>query len=289
MLLNLFLLLIKKKYIPIDTKNRFLNDFLNYKINTLPGNFILMYNLFFAFILFILVWLSIRLVKSKLFYKRLKSDPEYGSLVAKFMIYKYAAYIFLFFGISHFLGVDVKNIWIGSAALLVGVGLGLQKIFSDITSGLFMLFERPIEVSDVIEVDNNIGKVVRINLRHTIIEDNNGVNLIIPNSKFVSEKVVNWSFKKEDRRFTIKVNVVLNTDVNKVKEILTEAAQKHDMIINDIPKKQVEVLLTQFANKSLEFDLNFWTIHGFKIEKIKSEIRTFILEEFNKHEIKLFE
>ncbi len=289
MLLNLFLILIKKKYIPIDTKNRFLNDFLNYKISTLPGKFIVVYNLIFALVLFFLVWLSIRLVKRKLFFKRLKSDPEYGSLVAKFMIYKYAAYIFLFFSISYLLGIDVNKLWIGSAALLVGVGLGLQKVFSDITSGLFMLFERPIEVSDVIEVDNTIGKVVRINLRHTIIEDNNGVNQIIPNSKFISEKVVNWSYKKEDRRFTIKINVVLDSDAIKVKEILLQAAEKHDLLLKNNPRKEVEVLLTQFANKSLEFELNFWTIHGFKIEKIKSELRTVILEEFKKNGIKLYE
>ena len=113
---------------------------------------------------------------------------------------RYFVWVFVISVSIVILGFDITLLVAGSAALLVGIGFGLQNIFSDLISGLFMLFERKVKVGDVMEVDNIVGKVKAINLRTSELLTRDGYNIIVPNHKFITENVVNWSHNSYDQQ-----------------------------------------------------------------------------------------
>jgi small-conductance mechanosensitive channel len=130
--------------------------------------------------------------------------------------------------------------------LLVGLGLGLQQIFRDIVSGVILLFERNIKIGDIVELDKEIGKIKEIGFRTTKIESRDNIILIIPNSRFISENVINWSHIQKRTRFKVEVGVAYGSDVKLVKQILFDCASSHN-VISKIPKPFVR--FDNFGNK----------------------------------------
>lgn len=187
-------------------------------------------------------------------------------LLAKYFISVVAIVLImeaLGFGISIFLGA--------SAALLVGIGFGLQTIFADLISGLFLLFEGTIKIGDVVESDDGvIGKVQEINLRSSEIITRDNVVVIVPNSKFVSERVINWSHNMKSVRFNVEIGVAYGSDVEEVIVILQTVMEEHELI----EKTPVPfVRFVNFGDSSLDFQLFFWTLDPFTVENLKSDIR----------------
>lgn len=90
-------------------------------------------------------------------------------------------------------GVDLTLLLAGSAALLVGVGLGIQQIFNDFTSGLILLFGGTVKVGDIVEFNNTVGRIIEIDFRTSKIKTRDGITMIVPNSKLVSDNVINWT------------------------------------------------------------------------------------------------
>ncbi len=161
--------------------------------------------------------------------------------------------------------------------LLVGLGLGLQQVFNDLFSGLILLIEPSIRVNDIVEVDGIIARVKELGLRTSKVESREGIVLIIPNHKLVSEKLINWSSNQPITRFSVKVGVSYGSDVELVKKILIETAWKHQRIkTNPSPF----VRFTDFGESSLDFELMFWSNYLFPIEDVKSELRFIIEQEF---------
>ena len=156
-------------------------------------------------------------------------------------------------------------------ALLVGLGLGLQQIFQDIMSGIAILFEGSLKVGDIVEIqDNIIGRVIEIGLRTSKIETRDNIIMVVPNSKFVTDIVINWSHMEKKTRFHIDVGVAYGSDVEKVSQVLLQCAED----INKISKTPPPfVRFSDFGNSSLDFQLYFWTTETFQVEYIKSEIR----------------
>lgn len=184
------------------------------------------------------------------------------------------------------IGIEITILLAGSAALLVGLGLGLQQIFSDIVSGIFLLLEGSVKIGDLMEVDGLIGRVLKINLRTSEILTRSGIIIIVPNHKFIVENVVNWSHNATTTRFSVTVGVSYGSDPNLVRKILLECAVSHGSINNKKPYEPI-VRLIDFGDSSLDFELLFWSAEGFIIENIKSDLRFMILSKFRKNGVEI--
>ncbi|MGR3809471.1 mechanosensitive ion channel family protein [Jiulongibacter sp. NS-SX5] len=183
------------------------------------------------------------------------------------------------------IGFQITIILAGSAALLVGLGLGLQQIFADIVSGVFLLVEGTVKIGDIMEVDGLIGRVTEIKLRTSEILTRDGIVIIVPNHKFITENVVNWSHNAFLTRFDVSVGVAYGSDPEKVKKILMDCAEEH-MDVNTTANTPV-VRLTNFGDSSMDFKLLFWSSNGFAIENTKSELRFMIVKKFHEEGIQI--
>lgn len=168
-------------------------------------------------------------------------------------------YIFIAIGliiIFQSVGIDLSTLTIVAGALGVGVGFGLQNITNNLVSGLILLIERPIKVGDRIEVGSVTGDVVNISLRSTTVVTNNNIAIIVPNSEFVSNSVINWSYTDRNVRFNFPVGVSYRSDPELVRQLLIQVADRHPGVLKD-PK--ADALLQEFGDSSLNFTLRVWT------------------------------
>jgi potassium efflux system protein len=165
--------------------------------------------------------------------------------------------------------LDLTSLAIVFTALSVGIGFGLQNIAADIASGFILLFERPVRVGDRITIGEDEGDVQNIKLRTTIIYTNDRIAIIVPNSKLVSQRVINWSYGDPRARISIPIGVAVNSDVNLVTETLLLAAKDVDLVLTDPPPK---VQFLKFGDYSLDFRLLVWTRQPSRHPQIKSDI-----------------
>lgn len=200
--------------------------------------------------------------------------------VTIFLITKYIGWFVSVFVSLKVVGINLTALMLGSTAVLVGLGLGLQNIFKDLVSGLFLLFEGSIKIGDVIEADGVVGKVMEINLRSSEVMTRDDVIIIIPNSKFIAEKVVNWSHDSDKVRFTIDVNLAYGSDVEKVISCLNETMLSNEMI-SVSPKPFVR--FSNFGESALEFQMMFWSKNTFRIENIKSDVRRTVYQKLKEN------
>ncbi len=170
-----------------------------------------------------------------------------------------ARYLVLFVGlliIFQSIGIDLTALSVLTGAVGIGIGFGLQNIANNFISGLILLLERPIKVGDRIEVDDVNGDVVAIRARSTYVRTNDNITVIVPNSKFISENVINWSFDGGIIRFKIPVGVAYDTDVDLVTKLLTDVAKADP----DVAKEPApSVRLMSFGDNALEFELRAWS------------------------------
>lgn len=204
-----------------------------------------------------------------------KTEETHGKPI--YQIIMYFVWILSFVYMLEAIGIDFSLILAGSAALLVGVGLGLQQTFNDILSGLILLFERSVRENDILEIDGDIVKIQKIGLRTSIGLNRNQISVILPNSSITSNKVINWNNQSENTRFNINVKVAYGSDVEKVINILEECASQLPEIRAD---QVVEARLFDFASSSLIFQLFFYSDTIFQIEKTKSDLRRIITRKF---------
>lgn len=203
-----------------------------------------------------------------------------------FLLFKYLIYVITVVIMLEIIGVKITILLAGSAALLVGIGLGLQQIFSDIISGIFLLVDGSVKIGDIMEVDTLVGKVTQINLRTSEILTRDGISIIVPNHKFITENVINWSHNAALTRFDVNVGVAYGTNPEKVREVLLQCAQEIKEISkskNNVPS----VRLTNFGGSSLDFQLLFWSKNVFLIENTKSDLRFIIANKFMENDIQI--
>ncbi len=154
-------------------------------------------------------------------------------------------------------GLDLSALGVVAGALGVGIGFGLQNITNNFISGIIILFERPIKIGDRVEVGESIGDVVKIAARATTIITNDNISIIIPNSEFISTKVINWSHNNRMVRFRFPVGVSYNEDPEKIKEILLKVASEHEGVLKS---PAPSVIFIAYGDSSLDFELWVWTI-----------------------------
>jgi len=222
------------------------------------------------------------IIKRTLFRKHRFNEPEIGNIYALFQIIKYIIWIISISLILKAVGISVTVLLAGSAALLVGVGLGLQQTFNDILSGVILLSERSIKIGDILEIDGDIVKIQNIGLRTSTGLNRDEISIIIPNSTITTNKVINWSHQSMKTRFKINVGTAYGSDVNLVIQILEESAMEHPDIED---RNLVEARLLNFGNSSLDFQLLFFSENIFRIEKVKSDIRKIINQKFIENNI----
>jgi small-conductance mechanosensitive channel len=165
--------------------------------------------------------------------------------------------------------LDLTSVAVLFTALSVGIGFGLQYIAADIASGFILLFERPVRVGDRITIGEDEGDVQSIKLRTTILYTNDRIAIIVPNSRLVSQRVINWSYGDPRARIAIPINVATTSDVNLVTQTLLSAAEGIENVLIDPPPK---VQFLKFGEYSLDFRLLIWTRQPNRHTQIKSDI-----------------
>lgn len=253
--------------------DRFL-EILNYKIVE-TGNYTITVA---SILLVILIYLGVRIflfglkkVMNRIFEKR---GIDRGRRFALFKLVQYIVWTFAFIFMLQAAGFQITILLAGSAALLVGLGLGLQQIFQDLVSGIFILIEGTIQRDDVIEIDGLIGKILTINLRTSTVLTRDGIMLIVPNHKFIVDNIINWSHSATPTRFKVDVGVAYGSDVEKVTAILMECALEHDKILKTKENNLYPfVRFVDFGDSALLFQIYFWSSDIFPVENTKSDLR----------------
>ena len=262
-----------------------IKEILNHTIIETNNLHITVYNILLVVFIFIIaeiiIWVIHRIFKKKIYPK---PNIDIGKSHTIYRLLKYFLWITAIFLILQTIGVKVTFLLAGSAALLVGLGLGMQEIFKDIVSGLILLFERNLKINDVVELDDEIGKVKEIGFRTSKIETRDNIVLVIPNSKFIIGNVINWSHIQKRTRFYVQVGVAYGSDVRLVEKVLHDCAVNHKKISN---KPDPFVRFNDFGESSLEFQVFFWTDESFYVENIKSDLRFEIDRKFRENKIQI--
>ncbi len=177
-------------------------------------------------------------------------------------------------------GVDLTALWAGSAALLVGVGIGLQGFFNDVVSGFVLLFEGGVAVGNVLEVDGKLVRVERIDLRSTRVVTVAGELIVLPNAKVAGEAVTNLSQGDRAMRIRVNVGVAYGSDVALVSRILAEAMAEQPEVLNS---PEPAVFFQDFGDSSLNFSVMGWLDDPWDRMAIQSRVRTSIDAKFREH------
>ncbi len=232
-------------------------------------------------LIFLIVGVILRVMKASI-YRSNRFDQT-----KKFSIYtltKYVIIVFAFIYTLRIIGFDVSVLLAGSAALLVGFGLGMQNLFSDYISGLIILIDSSIKVGDILEINGLVCQVQEINLRTTTVFTRDDKYIILPNSDLTRNHLINWTLSKVTSRFEISVGVDYSSNVEEVMSIMKKIAIDFDKIRKD---PEPFVRFQEFGDSSLLFSVFFWSDEIFRIENIKSEYRVLLFKEFTKHNIKI--
>jgi len=258
------------------------NKFLRFELFTIGEYQLKVYTILIVILIYIVTRLIIWLVKKALYRKQRHNQLDIGNTYAIFQIIKYVLWIIAIVSIFQTIGLQVTVLLAGSAALLVGIGLGLQQTFNDIISGVILLSERSIKIGDILEIDGEIVKIEDIGVRTSKGLSRDEISIIIPNSLITTNKVINWSHQSRKTRFRINVGVAYGSDVDLVIKILEDSAFEHPDISE---KKLIQARLVDFGNSSLDFQLLFFSKQIFRIEKVKSDIRRIINRKFAENKI----
>lgn len=209
---------------------------------------------------FLTIWLTILLSRFVRFlleeevYDRLRLAR--GSSYAVSTLLHYVILLVGFYAALAALGADMTKFAILAGAFGVGIGFGLQNIFNNFFSGLILLFERPVQVGDVIEVGNATGLVRRIGIRASIILLADSSQLIIPNGQLISDKVTNRTRSSRQKTITLSVRIAYGSDPAQVILLLTKTAAAHERVVE---KPAPAAFLKEFGADALLFDLSFTT------------------------------
>ena len=228
----------------------------------------------------LLTWLFRHVLLQRYFKKR---QIDRGRQIAIQQFLSYIIWIVAIFALLELF--DVSNMLLASsAALLVGIGLGLQDSFRDLISGIIILVEGTVEVGDVLEVDGIVARVSNIGLRTSKLETRDRVSILVPNSSLVVNKVTNWTHDDQPTRFHIKVGVAYGSDLDLVTELLIKSAASHHLVLSD-PAPDVQ--FKSFGDSSLDFELLFYTREFLRIEFLKSDIRYNVDKNFRENNVQI--
>lgn len=185
----------------------------------------------------------------------------------------------------HLAGIPLKSLTIFAGAFGIGIGFGMQNIISNFVSGIILLFERPMRVGDIINLeDGTIGTVKKISARSTTIQTPSAITVIVPNSKFIENKITNWTLPTTQIRSSVKVGVAYGSDTKQVRKCLLEVARQNP---NVRANPEPYVLFLEFGDSELVFELFHWVDDPSRINVTRSELNFSIDEAFQKNNIEM--
>jgi len=265
----------------------YLEQLLEFHLIDVDGFSLSVYNLLIIVAIFFMAKLathSLDLLIKKQLAKKGTIKLNEGRSQSITQIVKYIIYIIAFFFIIESIGVKLDLIIGIFAALGLGIGFALQDVFKDLISGVIILFEGNVTVGDILEVDGLIGTVKEVKLRTSLIRTRDGIFIVVPNSEIVNQKVINWSSNTKITRFKITVGVAYGSDVKKVKDLLLQSIDEHELITK---RPNPDVIFKDFGDSALVFEVYFWTVETWQVEVIKSDLRFQIDELFRENEIQI--
>ncbi len=224
---------------------------------------------------FFLKWLR------QLFTRKMEADDKL-KFISIFKFIKYVVYVVVILFTMSAAGIDITILITASAALFVGLGLALQELFQDVIGGIFIILDKSVHVGDIVEVDGKVGKVFEIKLRTTRAITRDDKVVIIPNHKFISDIIFNYTQNHKTTREKVIVGVAYGSDVELVTQILEEIADLQKGILKN-PKPFVT--FDDFGDSALIFSINYFTNDSFGDPRMKSSIRYKIDAEFRKNDI----
>ncbi|HRI58944.1 MAG TPA: mechanosensitive ion channel [Saprospiraceae bacterium] len=257
-----------------------MNEILKYELLHIASIVITVGNIVALFLILTGAYLLLRLLTSMLRrLMRARAVPE-GRQDSFLQLTGYVVWtLAVIFGLQS-LGLNITFLVASSAALLIGIGLGLQNVFKDFVSGIIILLEGTVKAGDVVEIDGWVVKVKEVSLRTSRVVTREDNVVIIPNHKFIEENVINWTHNATPSRFELNVGVDYASNIRQVERVLIECARQHDDLLQTDPHRPY-VRLMDFGSSSLDFQIIFWSNNMFRIESVKSQLRFAIVEAFH--------
>lgn len=256
-----------------------MKEFFDYTLFHIDTYQLKVISIILVFLLFIVIKFILWLIKKSIYSA---SSIDISKKYAIYNLVKYVIVVFSIIAAFQVLGFNFTLLLGGAAALLVGIGLGLQNIFSDFTSGIILLIESKVKINDIVEVDGLLCRVSDINLRTTTVLGRDDKYIILPNSLLTKNAIINWTYTDVASRFNVSVGAGYTSDIRLVKKLLDE-------IINNqkgaLKSPAPFVRFEDFADSYLLFSVYFWSEDVYGVENIKSEIRAKIFEKFRDNNI----
>jgi len=194
--------------------------------------------------------------------ERVGSDESSGTQASLYTVGRLTHYAIIILGLFIALssiGLDFGSLALVAGALSVGIGFGLQSIVNNFVSGLIILFEHSLRVGDYIELDNGLtGTVKSINVRSTLINTNDNIDIVVPNSEFVSTRLTNWTLGERTRRMRVPFGVAYGSDKELVRQAALEAVEEVPYTLANRKGRETDVWLTEYGDSSLNFMLLVW-------------------------------
>jgi small-conductance mechanosensitive channel len=166
-------------------------------------------------------------------------------------------------------GLPVDKVTVVLGALGVGIGLGLQNIVYNLVSGVILIFEKPMQIGDYIEVADKKGRVQNIGIRASKLVTSDGSEVIVPNGDILSSHMVNWTRSNNNRRTQLSISIDSSSELQVAKDTILEELKKNHFVIQERP---VEILMNNFTEKSVELSINVWINSIYKEQEFKSEV-----------------
>jgi len=248
-------------------------DFFNYQIKI--GNDIILTpkSIVVIIIVFSFTYLFLKLFR-KVAFRTLNNDTKL-KFKGILTFFNYLVYLIVILITLDNVGVKVSAIFAASAALLVGIGLALQTLIQDVFSGISILADKTVHVGDVIQIDGEVGRVENIMLRTTRAVTRDNKVLIIPNHKFLTSILYNWTENGTLTREIIKFGVAYDTDVKQLKQAVIEIANNHHKVLKN---PEPFLLFEDYGDSALMFQLIFSMNISFEANLVKSDLRYKIFE-----------
>lgn len=235
-----------------------------------------------AIIIFFLAYFILKVLYKTISRQLPKADND--KFTSVYSYFKWLIYVIVLLGLLNSIGVNLNAFFAASAALLIGVGLALQKFFQDIISGIFILIDQSVHVGDVVELEGKVGRVEEIRLRTTRAVTIDNKVIVIPNHLYLTNSLYNWTQNGTTTRERVAVGVAYGSDVQLVKKILLDIADKHEAILKH---PAPIVLFTNFGDSALEFELIVTLNDSFTGFIPKSDLRFEIDRLFREHNIRI--
>ena len=263
-----------------------LKKFLDMPLLKLSGSSLTLWTLLYIAVLFILLFYFAGKLRAWVANRALlRTRLDVGARQAAGSLLRYLTLFFGLLIIVQTAGIDLTSLNVMAGAVGLGVGFGLQNIAGNFISGLIIMFERPIKIGDRIVVDDVEGDVVEIGSRSTVVLTNDNISIIVPNSKFITENVVNWKYNDSKVRFRIPVHVAYGSDVRQVERLLLEVARDEPDVLDD-PQPVVRFL--SFGDSALELELRAWSTNAVNRKgKLFSALNFAIYDKFRENSIEI--